>query len=194
MELPLRGFQSKREMQNIGTMNTNLQTMARELDDAQEKSEKLNKKGGKANTQKVDQASQKLESATLQWESAAPFIFETLQAVDEQRINHLRDVLTQLQTHEVDQATRTQATAEGVLNTMLEVNTNQEIQTFANRITAGKPKMEKRPTPATRQSSIVAGSSLAPPTASSTHDDNVSESSGHKESQPGKSSSRTHRP
>ena len=101
VEQPLRSFQDKREMKNIQTISANLQTMARELDDATEKSEKLSRKGGRANAQKVDQAASRLESASQQWESQAPFIFETLQALDEQRINHLRDVLTQFETHAV---------------------------------------------------------------------------------------------
>jgi hypothetical protein len=183
VEFSLRSFQNKREMNNMQTISANLQTMAKELDEAQDRSDKLTRKGGKANAQKVDQATSRLESANQQWESQAPFILETLQAVDEQRINHLRDVLTQLETHEVDQAARTQASAEEVLNSLLEVNTTQEIQNFAQRAVAGKPKLEKRTTttaPATRQSSIVAGSALSPPTTAG-HEDDVSDHSGTKE-------------
>ncbi|KAK4448485.1 Muniscin C-terminal mu homology domain-containing protein [Podospora aff. communis PSN243] len=181
VEASLRGFHSKKEMQNLQTISANLLTMAKELDDAAEKSEKLTRKGGKANSHKVDLAASRLESATQQWESQAPFIFETLQAVDEQRINHLRDVLTQFETHEVDQATRTQATAEEVLNVILEVNTEQEIQNFVQRTVSGKPKVERKPI--TRQSSIVAGSNLAPPSVTG-HEDDVSDHSGHREGQP----------
>jgi F-BAR domain only protein len=169
-------------MQNMQTISANLLTMAKELDDAAEKSEKLTRKGGKANSHKVDLAASRLDSATQQWESQAPFIFETLQAVDEQRINHLRDVLTQFETHEVDQATRTQATAEEVLNVILEVNTEQEIQNFVQRTVSGKPKVERKPI--TRQSSIVASSNLAPPSVTG-HEDDVSDHSGHREGQPG---------
>ncbi|KAK0641727.1 Muniscin C-terminal mu homology domain-containing protein [Cercophora newfieldiana] len=186
VEASLRSFHTKKEMQNMQTITANLLTMAKELDDAAEKSEKLSRKGGKANSHKVDLAASRLESASQQWESQAPFIFETLQAVDEQRINHLRDVLTQFETHEVDQATRTQATAEEVLNTILEVNTEQEIQNFVQRTTSGKPKVERTASKAmTRQSSSGVGgsSSLAPPSVTG-HDDDVSDHSGHKEGQP----------
>ncbi|KAK0715545.1 Muniscin C-terminal mu homology domain-containing protein [Lasiosphaeris hirsuta] len=179
VEHSLRGFQNKKEMQNIQTISANLSTMAKELDTAADKSERLTRKGGKANSQKVDLAASQLESASQQWESQAPFIFETLQALDEQRINHLRDVLTQFETHEVDQATRTQASAEDVLNTMLEINTAQEIQNFSQRTVAGKPKVERKPV--TRQSSIAGGSNLAPPSISGHDDDGVSDHSGHKE-------------
>ncbi|KAK3389334.1 Muniscin C-terminal mu homology domain-containing protein [Podospora didyma] len=181
VEQALRGFQNKKEMQNIHTISANLQTMARELDDATEKSDKLSKKGGKANVQKVDQATARLESANQQWESQAPFIFETLQALDEQRINHLRDVLTQFGTHEVDQATRAQASAEEVLNTMLEVNTSQEIQNFAQRTVAGKPKLERKTV--TRASSVVTGPNLAAPSVSG-HEDDVSDHSGTRDGHP----------
>ncbi|KAK4189497.1 Muniscin C-terminal mu homology domain-containing protein [Podospora australis] len=177
VEYSLRNFQNKKEMQNIQNISANLQGMAKELDDATEKSEKLSKKGGKANAQKVDQAASRLESATQQWESQAPFIFETLQALDEQRINHLRDVLTQFETHEVDQATRTQAAAEEVLNIMLEVNTAKEIENFASRVTAGKPKIERKSTN-TRQSAVTTPT-LAPPSVHGHDNDDASEHSFH---------------
>ncbi|KAK4640701.1 SYP1 family protein [Podospora bellae-mahoneyi] len=172
VEHSLRTFQNKKEMQNIQNIGANLQTMARELDDAAEKSEKLSKKGGKANAQKVDQAASRLEAANQQWESQAPFIFETLQALDEQRINHLRDVLTQFETHEVDQATRTQAAAEEVLNMMLEINTAKEIENFASKVTAGKPKIERRSTN-TRASNVTTPTAAAPPSVHGGHDDDV---------------------
>lgn len=163
VEGPLRAFQTKREMTNINTIASNLQGMAKELDDAQAQSDKLNKKGGKANVSKVDAATQRLESATQQWESQAPFVFESLQALDEQRINHLRDVLTQLETHEVEQSTRTHASAEAMLNVILEIQTADEIQTFSQRTIQGRPRIERRFTNnnQTRQSSI-AGSMSGP--------------------------------
>lgn len=187
VEGALRAFQTKREMLNMQTISANLHTMAKELEEAQEKSDKLTKKGGKANTQKVELAAAKLESATGQWESQAPFIFETLQALDEQRINHLRDVLTQYLTHEVDQASRSQASAEQALNTMLEINTGKEIEDFATRTVFGKPRLEKRTSHAvSRQPSVVASSSLAPPPSSVLgHEDDVSDTSGPREGQPG---------
>ncbi len=184
VEQPLRNFQNKKEMQNIHTISVNLQTMARELDDAADKSDRLSKKGGRANAQKVDQAASRLESATQQWESQAPFVFETLQALDEQRINHLRDVLTQFETHAVDQATRTQSAAEEVLNVMLEVETAQEIQNFVQRTTAGRPAVERRSTTtttATRQPTPVTPSNPAPPSITG---DDISEHSGHRENNP----------
>lgn len=193
VEQALRAFQNRREMQNINTISTNLQSMAKELDEAQERSAKLTKKGGRANAQKVDQATSRLEAAQQQWESQAPFIFESLQALDEQRVNHLRDVLTQLMTHEVDQAARTQTSAEDVLNTLLEVQTDQEIKNFVNKTTASRAKLEKGPA-STRQGSAagtpsLAGrtSSLAPASISGHRDDDdvVSEHSGFREKEPG---------
>lgn len=188
VEQPLRNFQNKKEMQNIHTISVNLQAMARELDDAADKSDKLSKKGGRANAQKVDQAASRLDSATQQWESQAPFVFETLQALDEQRINHLRDVLTQFETHAVDQATRAQSAAEEVLNVMLEVETAQEIQNFVQRTTAGKPRVERRATAtttttttATRQPTPVTPNNPAPPSITG---DDISEHSAHRDNNP----------
>lgn len=171
VELSLRNFQTRGEMQNMQTITTNLTTMAKELEDAQDKSDKLIKKGGKANVQKVDMATTKLDSATQQWDSQSPFIFETLQAVDEQRINHLRDVLTQLLTHEVDQATRSQSAAEQALNTMLEINTKAEIEDFVRKAAAGKTKLDRRLPLGSRQSSLVPGAASAAPSLSG-HEDN----------------------
>lgn len=193
VEQDLRQFQSRKEFQNMTTMSANLSAIAKELEDAKEKADKLTKKGGKASALKVDQATARLESATGQWESQAPFILETLQALDEQRCNHLRDVLTQLQTHEVDQADRLRATANDALTTILEADTSKEVENFATRATGGRVKLERRagtgsiertPT-ATRQSSVgnvqppsTADSSLAPPlTAASFNDDDRSDHS-----------------
>ncbi|KAI0889150.1 Muniscin C-terminal mu homology domain-containing protein [Annulohypoxylon maeteangense] len=172
VEAPLRTFGQKKEMLNIQTIQSNLQNMARELEDAQERSEKLSKKGGKASAQKVDLAAGKLDSATQQWESQAPFIFESLQAVDESRMNQLRDCLTQYGTYEGELAQSHQAEAETVLNSLLDYNTANEIQHFVTKTTAGRPKIEKRAT-SSRQNSGFTGptSSLAPPSIHPSADD-----------------------
>lgn len=192
VETPLRNFHARKEMQNIQTIQVNLQNMAKELDEAQKKSDAVNKKAGKTSAAKMDQAASRLDSATSQWESQAPFIFESLQALDETRMNQLRDVLTQYGTYEGEQAQHKQADAETVLNSLLDYNTASEIQLFASRITAGKPRLQSR-TPTTRQSSSYggAGSSLAPtpsinfPPAPASQDDNRSEHSAPKEDKGG---------
>lgn len=127
--------------------------MAKDLEAAQDKSDKLNKKATKASNQKIDEASAKLESASQQWESQAPFIFESLQAVDESRVNHLRDLLTQYQTHEADQAQRVQDIAAQTLAVVLEISTEKEIKDFAASTTAGKPPAPTRTS--TRRSSMA---------------------------------------
>lgn len=140
----LRDFSQKnREMAGMPTIQGNLEAMVKELDAAQKSSDKLAKKGGKANSSKVDTASQKLDTARQEWETQAPFIFEKLQAVDESRLNHMRDVLTQLLTHEADQVERCRVTAEAALGSMLEVDTAVEIKNFAANQTKGKPKIER---------------------------------------------------
>lgn len=144
----------------MNTISTNLATMAKALEEAQDKSEKLGKKGGKANTQKVDAASSKLESATQQWESQAPFIFESLQALDESRVNQLRDLLTQFQTHEADCAQRIQEKSADTLAQVLEISSETEIQAFVNKATLGRARLPTRTS--TRRSSVT-GSSVAPP-------------------------------
>jgi len=67
IELPLRSFMSTNpDYSGIATIQTNLTSMARDLEDALEKSDKLTKKGGKANAAKVDMATQKLHAANGQ--------------------------------------------------------------------------------------------------------------------------------
>ncbi|KAK6957580.1 hypothetical protein Daesc_000367 [Daldinia eschscholtzii] len=172
VETPLRSFHQRKEMVNIQTIQGNLQNMARELEDAQERSDKLSRKGGKASAQKVELAASKLESAAQQWESQAPFIFESLQALDESRLNQLRDCLTQYGTYEGEQAQSHQAEAETVLNSLLDYSTAAEIQQFVAKTTAGRPKIEKRTSTARQSSSLSErNSTLAPPNAHPTADD-----------------------
>ncbi|KAF5707912.1 SYP1-like protein [Fusarium globosum] len=167
IEHPLRNFANRKDVQNMNTMSSNLTTMARDLEESQNQVDKLTKKGSRANTSKVDAASSKLESATGQWESQAPFIFESLQALDESRVNNLRDLLTQYQTHESDSAGRVQENAMETLALMLEIDTEKEIQSFVHRATAGKAKLPTRTS--TRQSSF-AGTTPSTPVPPSTAD------------------------
>lgn len=183
IEQPLRNFTStSKEMSAMSTQQGNLAAIAKELEDAQDRSDKLSKKGGKASAQKVDFAQSRLQSATSSWDGQAPFIFETLQILDERRLNHLRDVLTQYQTLEMDNINRNQRVVESTLGLLLEVETAQEIQNWSQAAgMGGKPAMERRST--TRQSSIAGSTSAgnismpAPPTPASTHTDNQSEHS-----------------
>ncbi|KAI1420243.1 Muniscin C-terminal mu homology domain-containing protein [Xylaria sp. FL1777] len=186
VETPLRMFEVKKEMQNIQTIQGNLQKVARELEEAQEKSDKLTKKGGKASAQKVDMAASKLESATNQWKSQAPFVFENLQAVDESRMNQLRDCLTQYGTFEGEHAQKLQTDAESVLNSLLDYNTANEIQQFVSKVTTGRPKLEKRATTA-RQPTNTSGPSTpgtVPSSANVQTEDDRSDYSGSKEGPP----------
>ncbi|ERS97541.1 hypothetical protein HMPREF1624_05710 [Sporothrix schenckii ATCC 58251] len=159
VESPLRNFQAKDEVTHLSTMATNLHSMAKELDDAQNQVEKLTKKGGKANVGKVDAATQRLDGANQQWENQAPFIFESLQALDESRVNHLRDLLTQLGTHEVDLATTTQSSNESLLGLILDIKTDDEITNFSQRVIDGRPRVGRFAGMQTRQSSIAASAS-----------------------------------
>ncbi|TKA65801.1 hypothetical protein B0A49_06883 [Cryomyces minteri] len=135
VERPLRDFASTdREMQAMSTIQGNLTAMAREIDGAQKKADKLKEKGAKAAAGKVANATSDVDNARSQWASQAPFVFEKLQAVDESRLNHLRDALTQYLTHEVDQVERDRVTAEQCLNVLLNVETADEIKTFALKI------------------------------------------------------------
>lgn len=179
VERPLREFAAtNREVQAMSTISGNLAAMARDIDTAKKKSDKLRDKGAKAKASSVANAVAEVENATLQWESQAPYVFEKLQAVDESRLNHLRDALTQFQTHEVDQVERNRISAEETLNVLLNIETADEIHTWALRMRSGeKPH-------ASRKGSSVGTPSrhLAPPpvpaTPSIQADDDRSQKSG----------------
>ncbi len=123
VEGPLRKFNSSgREMQAVTSSQGNLGSIAKGLESAQKKAAK----GGR----KAEEATTSVDEASRSWESQAPYIFEQLQALDERRVNHLRDVLTQFQTHEVDQVERNRASAESfVPGTVKEFGGTQRITT-----------------------------------------------------------------
>jgi hypothetical protein len=129
VERPLREFaNSNREMTAMSNMQGNLSHIARDVDRARQKLERLQSKGDSG---KIASATGEFENTQAQWESQAPYVFENLQAADESRWNHLRDVLTQFQTHEIDQVEKHRISAEQVLNILLSVETADEVKTFA---------------------------------------------------------------
>ncbi|CAK3907415.1 Hypothetical predicted protein [Lecanosticta acicola] len=138
VEAPIRDFAvSNREMQAMSTIQGNLGSMARDIERAQQRTEKLQGKGEKAEASKVANATSDLDTAKAAWDSQAPYVFETLQSLDETRVNTLRDLLTQLQTLEVDQVEKNRVAAEQCLNVLLNVETQDEIKTFALKTLSG---------------------------------------------------------
>ncbi|RMZ79542.1 hypothetical protein DV737_g3351, partial [Chaetothyriales sp. CBS 132003] len=161
VEGPLRRFNaSNREVQAVTSSQGNLASIAKGLESAHKKAAK----GGR----KAEEATSSVDEASRSWESQAPYIFEQLQALDEQRVNHLRDVLTQLQTHELDQVERTRTTAESCLNALLNVETADEIQAFAGNAAAAAAAGGRRDPPLGRRSS-AAGSTRPVSSSASTH-------------------------
>ena len=145
VERPLKEFTSKnREMQALSTIQGNIAAIAKEIEITNDKADKLKRKGAKASASKVATATSDLESANAQWISQAPFIFEALQSADETRLNHLRDVLTQFQTHELDWVEQTRAAAEQCVNELLNVETSDETSMFVARASEGRPRAERQ--------------------------------------------------
>lgn len=175
VEQPLRTFNtSNREMTSMANMQGNLAALAKDIDAAQKKVDKV---GAKGTTQKAAAANSDLEHARSEWDSQAPYMFQSLQALDEVRLNHLRDVLTQLQTHEVDKVERTRIAAEQCLNILLSVETADEIKTFALRTSSSEPRPASAISrPQTLQSSASA-MTLSPATPSAYADDRASQRS-----------------
>jgi hypothetical protein len=157
VENPLRTFASRnREMQAMTTIQGNLNSIAKELASAQKKAAK----GGR----KADTATSTAEDVAQQWESQAPYVFEQLQALDETRVNHLRDVLTQFQTHEVDSIEKYRQSAESCLNALLNMETADEIKTFATRMAAGRGSMPRTQTSGVGSARPTSSQIRAPPT------------------------------
>ncbi|KAL4956323.1 Muniscin C-terminal mu homology domain-containing protein [Aspergillus filifer] len=147
VERPLREYSTKnKELASMPGVQTDLTALAKNLEKSQKTVEKAKEKGPKA-ADKLATAVTAAHEVSQQWESRAPFVFEQLQAADEGRLNHLRDVLTQLETHESDQIERSRQAAESCLNVLLNVETADEIKTFAAKINGGRPVAPlRRPT------------------------------------------------
>ena len=165
VEKPLQDYHAKnREMTAVTTVQGNLNALARDFEEAQRKADKLNAKKGKNDGTKAAVALSSVQEASQQWESQAPYIFEQLQALDENRVNHLRDALTQLQTHELDQLEKSRGVAEMVLNSLLSVDTADEISTFVAMASEGAPNLPGPRRTSRPTTSSAAAPSLDPPT------------------------------
>ncbi|TQS35081.1 hypothetical protein Golomagni_04509 [Golovinomyces magnicellulatus] len=172
VELPLRNFaEVSNEMKSVTTMQKNISSLAKDLEDARDKNEKLLKKGGKASASRLDSASNRLKNATQQWDVQSAFVFESLQALDERRINHLRDLLTQYQTYEADHVERNREIVERTLKHVLDISTEVEILNWSQTGGVRKPLIRKNTISGTDTSSIPT------PTAPSIHGDSQSERS-----------------
>lgn len=174
VERPLRDFNNKdRSLQAVTTTRGNLAAIAKDYVSAQKKVDKA----------RAGRASEEMETAQAQWESQAPYVFESLQAADERRCNHLRDVLTQFQTHEVDRLDRGRKASEAVINALLSCETANEITAFSLRRIGSSNRSAVRPErtsstglPAVSSNATGPGSSsLSPPPANG--DDAVSQNS-----------------
>lgn len=138
VERPLREFSNKNpDMKSMPGIQSSLAGLAKNVETAQKKVDKARAKGAKG-ADKLASEIANAEEVHQQWDSRAPFVFEQLQSADETRLNHLRDVLTQLETHEVDQVERGRQAAESCLNVLLNVQTADEIKTFATKMAGNR--------------------------------------------------------
>ena len=118
------------------TIHADLISLAKNLESSQKKAEKAKEKG----SNKLAGAMSSSEETALQWNSRAPFAFEQLQSVDEARLNNLRNILTQFQTHEVDNIERCRKAAETCLNAILNIESSDEIKAFVAKFQGSKPR------------------------------------------------------
>ncbi|KMQ46214.1 hypothetical protein HL42_3113 [Trichophyton rubrum] len=186
-ERPLREYETKNaDMKSMITIQNDLASLAKTLEAAQKKLDKLKDKGPK-HASKVPSAQAAVDDARAQWQSRAPFVLEQLQAVDEHRVNHLRDILTQYQTHETDHVERSRQAVESSLNSLLNIEAGEEIRTYVNKKSGGRLPSEAVPsTPAPtspRQDTPTSPKPTPPATTEPlpsppVHDDDASQRSG----------------
>lgn len=163
VERPLRDYSTKnKELASMPGVQNDLTSLAKNLETSQKKVDKAKEKGPKG-ADKLANAVSSAQEVGQQWESRAPFVFEQLQAADEGRLNHLRDVLTQLETHESDQIERCRQAAESCLNVLLNVETADEIKTFAAKINGGRPVPPLRQTTSPNEGASPAPASAPAP-------------------------------
>lgn len=175
VEIPLRNYMSEAtEAKEFNSQKTNMASLATTAATAQRDSDKLTAKGGKANASKLESANSKLQNAHQQWDAQAPFIMETFQMLDEARLNHLRELLTQYQTHELQALTDRRRSIEKAMNALLEVDTAQEIKNWAQAMTVGKPITERRARQLSMNPSIGSVASPDSPAPTSSHGDDMS--------------------
>lgn len=134
----------------MSNMLGNIQAMAKELEKAEQKAAKLQEKGGRADVDKVASTANEVENAQGQWESQAPFVFERLQELDEQRLENLRNALTQYTTYAIESQNAGTTTAEECLNALLNVQTIDEIKTFAMKSATNPPRTSRIEAPGSR--------------------------------------------
>jgi len=167
IEKPLREFAtSNRRYQNLSSKVVhNIQKTAKEVDEAQKRADKLQEKGDKAPADKVAVAASEVEKAMGGWNSEAPLVFESLQEVDEARWDHFKNSLIQLETYASDMSNSNATAITECLNSLLEVQTADEIQQYTIRAPTAIPQTtarERRMSQAA-PSNFSAFTSLAPP-------------------------------
>lgn len=187
-EKPLREYETKNaDMKSMVSIQNDLSSLVKTLETAQKKLDKIKDKGPK-HASKVPGAQSAVDDAKTQWQSRAPFVLEQLQAIDEHRVNHLRDILTQYQTHESDQVERSRQAAESSLNCLLNIQAGEEIRAYVSKKSGGRLPAEIAPstpaTPSARQETPTSPKPTLPamaeplPSPPPVHDDSASQRSG----------------
>jgi len=144
----------------------NIQAIAKELDNAEKAAEKLKAKGGKASADKVAAAASSIEEYQGQWDSQAPYVFERLQEIDEQRLELIQKCLTQFQTSLDEVKNASSASVELCLNSLLNVQIVDEIQHFSMKAPGSIPATTTRERRMSRPQApppVQETSSMAPP-------------------------------
>ncbi|KAK9472578.1 Muniscin C-terminal mu homology domain-containing protein [Dipodascopsis tothii] len=135
-----------RDWQEMRAIEEHLATVARGIDEAEERVDKVKKKGARVGATRVAGAHQDVNNAIAEWDNQAPLVFDKFQGIDEGRLLLLKNVLTRYQTCEVDKAQTVVSVCEGNLNSLLSFEPADEVQLFATQIaTNGAPAELREP-------------------------------------------------
>jgi flagellar hook-basal body complex protein FliE len=167
IEKPLREFtNTDPRYRNLSSkVVQSIQRTAKEVDEAQRRADKLKDKGLKAPADKVADAVTDVEKAKGDWNSEAPLVFESLQEVDEARWDHFKNALIQLETYASDMSNSNSTAITECLNSLLEVQTADEIAQYSIRAPTAVPATTSRERRMSQAppSNFSASTSLAPP-------------------------------
>ncbi|CCH42470.1 Suppressor of profilin deletion [Wickerhamomyces ciferrii] len=126
---PLSQYTSKdKRWGEIRGLHAKLSEVAQTIEFNQDKVEKYQHS---KNPEKIAKYESALQSANQTWDSEAPFVFESFECTDFDRLSFLRDSLLRFQTAYSDALNKTSQSNEKALETILNFNPETEISRFA---------------------------------------------------------------
>ncbi|OLL22803.1 Cytoskeletal protein syp1 [Neolecta irregularis DAH-3] len=146
IEFTLLAFEAHDEdWHGMRHVESNIASLAKYVELAEGKVEKVKKKG-KALPTKVEQVLESMSIVRGQWETEAPFVFERFQAIDERRLEFIKDIYHKYENLEIEQAKRKTEISDGVLLDIGNLSVKSEIDNYVQRsLLLGDPTAAAKP-------------------------------------------------